>query len=62
VIPTQYTADAAIMYEGKAWEARIDFFNVTNEKNWTANAGAVGADLIVANLPFHVQGTVRFRF
>src|SRR5258706_5379973 len=63
IVPRQYTVNAALIYEeGKNWEARVDFLNITDEKNWTTNAGAIGADLISPDLPFHVQGTVRYKF
>jgi len=37
-------------------------YNITNAKNWSAESGAVGNDLITANLPFHYMLSVTGRF
>jgi outer membrane receptor for Fe3+-dicitrate len=61
-IPTQYTIDTALFYETTSWEVRLDLYNITDQKNWVAEAGPQGNDLITAALPFHVQGTVSYKF
>ena len=61
-IPTQYTLDSAIFFETKHWEARADLYNITNQKNWIAESGAQGNDLITAAMPFHWQASVTYRF
>jgi len=61
-IPTQYTLDGAVFYETTHWDMRLDLYNITDEKNWTAEAGSVGNDLISASMPFHVQARVTYRF
>jgi hypothetical protein len=62
VIPTQYELDAGIFYVQKNWEARLDFFDFTNQQNWAAVSASNGQDLVYPELPFRVQGTVRFKF
>ncbi|HEY4988462.1 MAG TPA: hypothetical protein VII09_01575, partial [Opitutaceae bacterium] len=61
-IPTQYDVDGALFYEAKRWAARVNFYNITDRKNWSAESGAVGNDLITPDLPFHVQGSITYRF
>ena len=61
-IPTQHMLDGALFYERDNWAARVDFYNITDEKNWVAESGAVGNDLISASMPFHVQASVSIRF
>ena len=61
-IPGEYRLDAALFYESKHWQVRADFYNITNQKNWIAEAGPQGNDEITAALPFHVQGSISYRF
>jgi catecholate siderophore receptor len=61
-IPTQYSLDGTLFYETQHWEARANFYNITNQKNWIAEAGPQGNDLITAAMPFHVQGSISYRF
>jgi outer membrane receptor for monomeric catechols len=62
VIPTQYTLDGAVFYERKHWAVRLNLYNITNQKNWSAEDPAVANDLITADLPFHVQGSLTYHF
>jgi hypothetical protein len=62
VIPTQYELDGTVFYETKHWGVRLNLYNITNQKNWIAEGGAEGNDLITAAMPFHVQGNVTYRF
>jgi hypothetical protein len=62
VIPTQYTLDGTLFYEARRWAVRLNLYNITNQKNWIAEAGAQGNDVITAAMPFHVQGSVTYRF
>ncbi len=62
VIPWQYTVNAAVFYEAKRFEARVDFSNLTNQKNWTPSTPLFGAELVNANLPFQVYGSIRIKF
>ena len=61
-IPWQYTVNAAVFYEAKRFEARVDFANLTNQKNWTPSTPLFGGELVNANLPFQVYGSIRFKF
>ncbi|MEP7312940.1 MAG: TonB-dependent receptor [Pseudomonadota bacterium] len=61
-IPTQHNFDGALFYENETWAARVDFYNITDEKNWIAESGAVGNDLVSAAMPFHIQASISYRF
>ncbi len=61
-IPTQYTWDGSIFYETRRWNVRANFYNITKRKNWIAEAGAQGNDLISAAMPFHYQLSASYRF
>ena len=61
-IPTQYTWDGTIFYEARNWNVRANFYNITNRKNWIAEGGAQGNDLITASMPFHYQVSASYRF
>ena len=61
-IPSQYTVDSALFYEARHWSIHLNLFNITDQKNWIAESGAVGNDLITASMPFHVQGSVSYKF
>ena len=62
VIPWQYTANAALFYRAKRFEVRLDFLNFTNQKNWSGGNSQTGLDAAYAELPFHLEGTVKYRF
>ena len=67
-IPTQFTLDAAVFYKRKNFEARLDVFNLTDERNWSSvygsggSAGFFGSDDILPELPIRLQGTLRVKF
>lgn len=61
-IPSQYNLDGTLFYESQRWSVRLNLYNITNTKNWSAESGAVGNDLITANLPFHYMLSVTGRF
>ena len=61
-IPTQYSIDASIYYVKPRYEVRLDFYNITDQHNWSPVADFDGADSVFAELPFHLEGTVRFKF
>jgi hypothetical protein len=62
VIPTQYQLDSSLFYEQEHWAAHLYLYNITNQKNWVAEAGLQGNDLITAVMPFHVMGTISVKF
>jgi hypothetical protein len=39
-----------------------NFYNLTNRKNWIAENGAEGNDLITAAMPFHYQISATYKF
>jgi len=63
-IPWQYELDAAVFYQAKNFEARVNFFNLTDQKNFSSGGSAAGTgnDLITARLPFHIEGTITLKF
>jgi hypothetical protein len=61
-VPVQYTVNAALFYEQKHWDARVSFLNLTDEENFTPIGSIFGNELIQADLPFHVEATVRYKF
>ncbi len=63
-IPWQYELDAALFYETKHFEARLNFFNLTDEKNFSTGGflAGTGNDLVTPRLPFRIEGTVAFKF
>jgi outer membrane receptor protein involved in Fe transport len=61
-IPGQYSLNASVFYDVKRYEVRVNFYNVTNQWNWTADGGVFGNDVIMPNLPFHVDALVKYRF
>ena len=62
VIPPQYTLDLTAFYERKNWDVRIMLLNVTDEKNWGAPNAVYGAESIIAELPFRLEGRVTYKF
>jgi outer membrane receptor for monomeric catechols len=62
VIPTQYSLDGTLFYETRRWAVRLNLYNITNRKNWIAEGAAEGNDLISAAMPFHILGSVSYRF
>jgi len=61
-IPSEYTLDGMLFYENPRWSVHANFYNLTNQKNWIAENGAEGNDLITAALPFHYQISVSYKF
>ncbi|QSR85844.1 TonB-dependent receptor [Methylacidimicrobium sp. B4] len=67
-IPTQFILNAALFYAAPRWEARLSFYNFTNEPYWLSfGMGANGTrtfnyEDIVPGMPFWVQGTVAYKF
>jgi hypothetical protein len=49
---------------GKNYEARLNFFNLTNQYNFSSGGylWSTGADLITVNVPFHMEGTLTYKF
>lgn len=61
-IPAEYTLDGTLFYEAARWSIHANFYNLTDRKNWIAEAGAEGNDLITAALPFHYQISATYKF
>jgi catecholate siderophore receptor len=61
-IPSEYSLDGMLFYENPRWSVHANFYNLTNQKNWIAENGTEGNDLITAALPFHYQISVSYKF
>lgn len=62
-IPSQQTWNAGVFYKTKRLEVRVDFLNLTDEFNWRATSTPfAGADLVTRELPFHLQGVLKYTF
>jgi iron complex outermembrane recepter protein len=63
VIPAQYTLNAEIFYRQPCWEVQVNFFNITNQHNFTViDPTFTGNDVILEQMPFHVSATFKIRF
>lgn len=61
-VPWQYTLDLTVFYTRKNFEARLAFLNLTDQDNWSPPNPVYANDSIVRDLPFRIEGTVKFRF
>jgi hypothetical protein len=62
-IPAQFTLNAFLFYRRPRWDVQVNFFNLTDERNWTSiDPGFAGNDLIFPEQPFRISGQVRYRF
>jgi iron complex outermembrane recepter protein len=63
IIPTQYVINAFIFYKQPKWDVQINFFNITDERNWTSiDPGFAGNDVIFPEQPFRISGQIRYKF
>jgi outer membrane receptor protein involved in Fe transport len=55
-IPWQYEIDASLFYKQKNWEAQLNFFNITDQHNFSTGGfiAGTGNDLITIGEPFHI--------
>jgi outer membrane receptor protein involved in Fe transport len=63
-IPWQYEIDASFFYVQKNWEARLNLFNITDQHNFSSGGfiAGTGNDLITIGEPFHMEGTISYKF
>jgi hypothetical protein len=62
-IPAQVTWNAEIFYRQPCWEVQVNFFNFTNERNFTViDPTFTGNDAILQQMPFHVSAKFKIRF
>lgn len=62
-IPTQFVINAFVFYKQPKWEVQLNFFNVTDERNWTSiDPSFAGNDVIYPEQPFRISGQIRYRF
>ncbi len=59
----QVTHNANLFLERGRWLYNLDLLNVTNERNWIHNGDAYTASMLVfRELPFRLEGYVKYRF
>jgi outer membrane receptor protein involved in Fe transport len=63
-IPWQYELDSSVFYNYKNFSARVTFFNITNQENFSTGGyiSSSGGDLVTVKEPFHVEGTIGYKF
>ncbi len=63
-IPAQHEEDLTFFYKTKCdnFEAKVALLNLTNQKLWGPPNKTYGYDSVVAEWPFHLEGTVTFKF
>jgi outer membrane receptor protein involved in Fe transport len=62
-IPAQFTWNANVFYRQKNWEVQLNFFNFTDERNFTViDPTFTGNDAILEDMPFYMTGTFKYRF
>ncbi len=62
VIPWQYTLDAAVFYRQPRWEIDLNFYNLTDQRNFTPVYASEGNASLPRALPFNMEGTVKVHF
>jgi hypothetical protein len=62
-IPAQVTWNAEIFYRQPRWEVQVNFFNFTDQHNFTViDPTFTGNDAILEQMPFHVSVTFKLKF
>ncbi|MGH8496071.1 MAG: TonB-dependent receptor domain-containing protein, partial [Gammaproteobacteria bacterium] len=62
-IPAQFTLNGGVSYERGSWELRADFFNITDEDNFSpVFGGFFGATDVFPELPFSYLLSLRYSF
>jgi hypothetical protein len=62
-IPAQVTWNAEIFYRQPRWEVQVNFFNFTDQHNFTViDPTFTGNDAILEQMPFHVSVTLKLKF
>jgi hypothetical protein len=63
-IPWQYQIDASLFYDAKNWGAKLELYNITDQHNWSSGGyiAQTGNDLITLQEPFHMEGTISYKF
>src|ERR1700733_9296606 len=63
-IPAQHEEDLTFFYHTKDdhLELKLALLNLTNQKLWGPPDPVYGYDSVVAELPFHVEGTITIKF
>jgi hypothetical protein len=63
-IPWQYQIDTSVFYNYKNYGFRLNFFNITNQENFSSGGfqSGSGGDLVTVKEPFHMEGTISYKF
>lgn len=62
VIPWQYTVNASLFYKQPKWEAKLQFFNITDQRNFSPVNAIYANDEVNRDLPFEMQATLKYKF
>ncbi len=60
VVPWQYTLDLALGYKTDSWEVKLDFFNLTDQKNWSPPHRVYGTESLLPELPLRLELTFKY--
>ncbi len=63
-IPWQYEIDASLFYNYKRFGAKVTLYNITDQHNFSSGGFLAGSgnDIITIHEPFHMEGTVSYKF
>jgi len=63
-IPWQYQIDASIFYNWKNFGAKLNLYNITDQHNFSSGGYLAGSgnDIITIHEPFHMEGTISYKF
>lgn len=63
-IPWQYEMDLTFAYKtpDDRFEAKLALLNLTDQKNWNPPNPVYSYDSVVQQWPFHIEGTITFKF
>ncbi len=63
-IPWQYQIDASLFYNYKNFGAKLTLYNITDQYNFSSGGfvSSSGNDLITIHEPFHMEGTLSYKF
>lgn len=63
-IPWQYELDASLFYNYKNFGAKLSLYNITDQHNFSTGGfvSSSGNDLITIHEPFHMEGTLSYKF
>jgi hypothetical protein len=63
-IPWQYEIDATLFYNYKNFGVKLSLYNITDQHNFSSGGFLAGSgnDLVTIHEPFHMEGTISYKF